>query len=230
MSRRRKLEKFADLLTFPNVFELSDIGSTHVKVDGYNTVEIAGRWKDLAFDSSPNPICLELACGRGEYTLALARKYPDINFIGIDVKGARIWKGASIALEEGLKNVAFLRIRIEQITDYFAADEVDEMWITFPDPFHAKENRRTTCPAFLDRYVKILKSQGKINLKTDDPDFYEYSLESVGGHQNFEIIYQNDDIYRGELYNSDLEHKTYYEVRHLADNRTIKYLLFVKNG
>lgn len=229
MSRRRKLEKFAEILSFENVFEMSDVGSSLVKINAYDTIEIKGKWRQTAFNND-NPLCLELACGRGEYTLALARKYPNINFIGIDIKGARIWQGAKIAIEEGLKNVAFLRIRIEQITNYFEEHEIDEMWITFPDPFYGKENRRTTSPGFLDRYYQIVKNCGKINLKTDDTELYEYSVQTIGEHQNFDIIYQNNDIYGGPLYTQDLEFKTYYEIQHLADSRTIKYLLFSKKG
>lgn len=229
MSRRRKLEKFAEILSFDNVYEMSEMGSSKVKVNAYDTIDIKGQWSEKAFGNQ-NPICLELACGRGEYTLALARKYPDINFIGIDVKGARIWQGANIATKEGLKNVAFFRIRIENITAYFDQGEVDEMWITFPDPFYGKENRRMTCPLFLDRFNQIVKSKGKINLKTDDTEFYEYSCQMVNENENFEIIYQNNNIYGESLYNQDLEFKTYYEIQHLADNRTIKYLLFGKNS
>jgi tRNA (guanine-N7-)-methyltransferase len=227
MSRRRKLEKFAELLNFDNVYELTE-NHNQVRINAYESIDIKGHWRQKAFGND-HPICLELACGRGEYTLALARRYPDINFIGIDIKGARIWQGAKIAIEEGLSNVAFLRIRIEQILHYFDEGEVDEIWITFPDPFEGKENRRMTSKNFLDKYVAIVKSFGKIHLKTDDPPLYDYSCESVLNHKYFDLVYQNDDIYRGPLFTQDLEFKTYYETQHLAANKNIKYLLFAKN-
>lgn len=227
MSRRRKLEKFTELLNFENVYEMTEDHSK-VRVNAHETMVIKGHWRTKAFGND-RPICLELACGRGEYTLALARRYPDINFIGIDIKGARIWQGAKIALEENLKNVAFLRIRVEQILQYFEKGEVDEIWITFPDPFEGKENRRMTSPRFLDRFDSIVKSFGKVQLKTDDLDLYEYSCQAVSNHKNFDIIYQNEDIYRSDLYTQDLEFKTYYEIQHLAANKKIKYLLFAKN-
>ncbi len=229
MSRRRKLEKFADILSFPNVFEITEIGSPILRASAFENVELKGKWASKVFDNN-NPICLELACGRGEYTLALAKKYPNTNFIGVDIKGARIWQGASKAIHQQLSNVAFLRIRIEQIDVYFDKNEIDDIWITFPDPFEAKENRRTTSPLFLDKYYQIVKPLGKINLKTDDTPFYEYSVESVNVHENFDILYQNDNIYGQTLYNPDLEIKTYYEIQHLSNNKTIKYLLFSKKA
>lgn len=228
MSRRRKLEKFADILSYPNVFELVEIGSPMLRANAFSEVDLRGKWSKEVFNNN-NPICLELACGRGEYTLALAEKYPDINFIGVDIKGARIWQGATKAIQEKRHNVAFLRIRIEQIEVYFDEGEIDEIWITFPDPFEAKENRRTTSPLFLEKYRQIVKSKGKINLKTDDLPFFIYSVETVKENKNFEILYKNENIYGGELYNPDLETKTYYEKQHLSNNKTIKYLLFSKN-
>lgn len=227
MSRRRKLEKFAELLEFDNVYELTE-NHNQVKINAYESIDIKGKWRQKAFNND-HPICLELACGRGEYSLALARRYPEKNFIGIDIKGARIWQGAKIAKENALTNVAFLRIRIEQILHYFEKGEVDEIWITFPDPFEGKENRRMTSANFLDKYFLIVKSFGKIHLKTDDQALYDYSCQSVLNHKYFDLLYQNDDIYRGPLITQDLEFKTYYESQHLSDNKKIKYLLFGKN-
>lgn len=229
MSRRRKLEKFADILNYPNVYEYSEIGEHLLQANKFDQVDLRGKWRSEVFKND-NPICLELACGRGEYTLGLAERYADKNFIGVDIKGARIWQGATKAIEKDMSNVAFLRIRIEQIELYFEPGEIDEIWITFPDPFAAKENRRTTCPRFLDRYYRIVKSEGKIHLKTDDDDFFKYSLESVRGNKNYDVLYENDNIYGQVLYNQDLDIKTYYELDHLAKGKTIKYLLFAKIG
>ncbi|MCL4162187.1 UNVERIFIED_CONTAM: hypothetical protein GTU68_051039, partial [Idotea baltica] len=135
-----------------------------------------GRWREQHFGNKA-PLILELACGRGEYTLALAAHFKEQNFIGVDIKGARIWKGAKMALEQQLDNAAFLRTRIEQIELFFTPEEVDEIWITFPDPFlkKGKANRRLTSASFLDRYRKILKKGGLLHLKTDDPTLYNFT-------------------------------------------------------
>ncbi len=188
-------------------------------------VERKGQWSTTHFQND-NPITLELACGRGEYTLDLARMYPERNFIGVDIKGARIWKGASIALEEGLNNVAFLRTRIEQIELFFAPDEVSEIWITFPDPFYGKSNRRLTSPRFIDRYRHFLRPDGLCHLKTDDPPLFEYSVQTLSKLANVEILYQDDDIYAKALPMPELDFKTYYERMHLREQKTIKYLRF----
>jgi len=225
MSRRNKLEKFADLLSFSNVYEYSE----KPREDGwlYNGVSnsiLKGVWKNQHFENN-HPLILELACGRGEYTCALSEKYPKLNFIGVDVKGARIWKGAKYALEH-LPNAAFLRIRIEHIIHFFSSNEVDEIWITFPDPFlkDKKSNRRLTSPQFIERYKCFLKTDGIIHLKTDDDQLYEYTLEVIENAPELELIYQSNDIYKKELYTSDLEIKTYYEKKHLADGKKIKYI------
>lgn len=227
MSRRNKLQKFAELLSFPNVYENFDPKNPGlIGVDGAS-VTLKGTWGKDHFKNE-HPITLELACGRGEYSLGLSRMYPDRNFIGVDIKGARIWKGAGIALEEQLNNVAFLRTRIEQIDLFFASNEVDEIWITFPDPFlgKSKANRRLTSPRFIDRYRKFLKPGGICHLKTDDPTLYEYSLEALSEISFVKILYQDDDIYSKALPLPELDLKTYYEKIHLRDQKTIKYLKF----
>ena len=227
MSRRNKLEKFADLLSFSNVYEYSEKerekGWVH---DGKEDFIIKGNWNSHHFNNE-NPIILELACGRGEYTVQLAEMYPNKNFIGVDVKGARIWKGAKHALEN-LTNAAFLRIRIEHIHYFFALEEVDEIWITFPDPFlkDKKANRRLTSPPFIDLYKKILKKGGLINLKTDDDTLYEYTLEIIATHSDLELLYQNNDIYENELVTPELAFKTYYERQHLEAKKKIKYIKY----
>lgn len=225
MSNRNKLQKFAEILTFPNVYENADYKDPHVKDKQQNRIELKGNWNKLHFKNE-NPITLELACGGGEYTLGLSRRYPNRNFIGVDIKGARIWKGAKVALAEEINNAAFLRTRIEQIEHFFASGEVSEIWITFPDPFlrESKANRRLTSAPFLDRFQKILAKDGYIHLKTDSPELYEFTLETELEYEEIELLYKDDNIYSKELPMEELEIKTYYEGMHLANGKTIKYV------
>lgn len=227
MSKRNKLQKFAELLTFPNVYE--NYNPKNPQLVGLNgqEVDLKGKWRELHFKND-HPLTLELACGRGEYTLDLARRYPEQNFIGVDVKGARIWKGAGIALDEKLDNVAFLRTRIEQIALFFETGEVDEIWITFPDPFlrKSKAKRRLTAPNFLKAYRQILKPGGLVHLKTDEPNLYEFSLEVLSEDPQVNMLYKDDDIYSKKLPFPELETKTYYEKMHLAEGKKIKYIRF----
>ena len=197
--------------------------------DGNQDIKIKGQWTSHHFKNQ-NPLILELACGRGEYTCALAGTHENQNFIGVDVKGARIWKGAKYALEH-LPNAAFLRIRIEHIAHFLAPGEVDEIWITFPDPFlkEKKANRRLTSPQFIERYSKILKKGGIIHLKTDDDQLYEYTMSVINEMEHLSLIYNSNDIYYGELYSPELDFKTYYEKKHLADQKKIKYIKFQMN-
>lgn len=227
MSRRNKLQKFAEVLSFSNVFENFDASHPQLTSKDGVVVDMKGRWKAGHF-ANDQPLTLELACGRGEYTLDLARQYPERNFIGVDIKGARIWKGARIALEENLLNAAFLRTRIEQIALFFAPGEVAEIWITFPDPFlrKSKSNRRLTSPLFLDQYRKILQPGGLVHLKTDEPQLFEFTLETISEDKRCALLYQDDDIYAKELPFPELETKTYYERMHLAAGKTIKYVRF----
>jgi len=227
MSRRNKLEKFAELLSFPNVYECFD--PTDPQLIGLHgtEVDLRGEWAEKHFQNG-RPIVLELACGRGEYTLGMARRFLERNFIGVDVKGARIWKGARIALGEGLVNAAFLRTRIEQIAAFFAPGEVAEIWITFPDPFlrKSKANRRLTSPRFLAEYRKILRPEGLIHLKTDEPNLYAYTLDVLADADAAELLYHDDNIYAKPLPLPELEIKTYYERLHLQKGKTIKYVQF----
>lgn len=227
MSRRNKLQRFADILSYPNVFENFDPHKAILLGHEGEEINLKGNWKSKHFKND-NSLVLELACGRGEYALALARKYPNKNFIGVDIKGARIWQGATIALNENLNNVAFLRTRIEIIESFVDKNEIDEMWITFPDPFlrESKSNRRLTSHYFLNKYKEILNPDHVIHLKTDSPELYAFSLESLKSFDGAKIIYQNDNIYTQELENPDLEIKTYYERMHLKNELTIKYLRF----
>lgn len=224
---KNKLKKFSDILSLPNVFENFNPDDTFLTNGEDERVEIKGKWRDNFFKND-NPIVLELACGRGEYSIGLAEMYPDKNFIGVDIKGARIWQGAHQAIEKKLDNVAFLRTRIELITDYFDKNEVDEIWIIFPDPFlkRSKSNRRLTSHIFLNKYRKFLKQGGLLNLKTDSPQLYKFTLETIAEDENCVINYQNDNIYASELDYKELIIKTYYEKSHLDDGRLIKYIQY----
>ncbi len=225
MSKRNKLQKFAELLSYPNVFENFNPRQPGLIGAGGESVKLRGSWNANYFEND-HPITLELACGRGEYTINLAKQYPDRNFIGMDVKGARIWKGATIALQEGLKNVAFIRTRIEQIALFFEPAEVAEIWITFPDPFlrKSKANRRLTSSAFLNRYRQVLRSGGVVHLKTDEPQLFDFTLETLEQTPYAVLEYADDDIYAHALPLPELDFKTYYEHMHLAAQKTIKYI------
>jgi tRNA (guanine-N7-)-methyltransferase len=225
MSKRNKLQKFAELLTFPNVYENFDAKEPSLVGEHGEPVELKGQWNEKHFKND-HPITLELACGKGDYTLGLARMYPERNFIGVDIKGARIWKGAGIALQENLTNAAFLRTRIEQIEAFFEPGEIKEIWITFPDPFlrKSKANRRLTAPSFLKRYRRLLPKGGLVHLKTDSPELYAFTLESLEETPFATLLYHDDNIYAKPLPMPELELKTFYENMHLAEGKTIKYV------
>lgn len=210
-----KLRKFAEIDTFSNVLQLEE-GKA-----------MLGKWAEKQFGNN-NPIVLELACGKGEYTVNLAKNSPDRNFIGVDFKGNRIWRGAKTALEEGINNVAFLRIQIENILEYFAAGEVSEIWITFPDPQPQKSRikKRLTNPVFLARYQEITAANAPMHLKTDNDDFYQYTLETLMelGHQ---IVKQTTDLYHSDFVTPELSIKTYYEKKYLAQDKNINYVQWV---
>ncbi len=226
MSRRRKLEKFAELLNYSHVFEMTEIGSELVRQSRESVFSPKGKWHQL-FEKN-QPLCVELACGRGEYTLGLARLFPERNFLGIDIKGARIHQGATIAQNEPLKNVAFLRIRIELIALYFESGEIDEIWITFPDPFPAKPNRRLTAQNFLNIYHDLLAPGAFVHLKTDDMDLFQFSLETANKHKGYRIINKSENVSYMRLTKPELNISTYYENVHLLNNKTIKYLHLCK--
>ena len=225
MGRKNKLKRFADVATFSNVFEIVE-GERAIVTNGEGDArDMKGKWASLYFQNN-HPLILELACGKGEYTLALAQRDVSHNFIGVDIKGARIWKGARRGLDEKISNAAFLRTRIEFIEYFFSPGEVESIWITFPDPFAGKPNRRLTSVPFLERYRKFLKPGGSIHLKTDSELLYEFTLEVVDADPRCKIIYSNPDIYSGPLYDPILEQKTYYELKHLADGKKITYTRF----
>jgi tRNA (guanine-N7-)-methyltransferase len=213
---RSKLAKFAAIAERENVIEPGD--------ELYG--QLPGKWRELHFEND-NPIVLEVGCGRGEYTVGMARLFPEKNFIGSDIKGARLWKGSTLAEEEELENVTFLRTFIENITENFAENEVDEIWITFPDPRPRDRDikRRLTSPRFLDLYEHIVKPGGIIHLKTDNGPLYEYTLDVLQERQVKGLIHTSD------LYNSDLQEHTMgiyttYEKRYLAEGIAIKYLQY----
>ncbi len=207
----KKLIRFRAIETFPNVLQYPE--------------NMKGNWKD--FFKNDNPVTLELACGKGEYSVNLGREHKDRNFIGVDIKGNRIYNGAKIALTEGLNNVAFLRIHIGQIRDYFADGEVSEIWIIFPDPFlrESRAKNRLTHTRFLALYQHILKPGGRINLKTDSKELYDFTLEMIAEH-NCHIQENIVDIYGKGKATGPLAIQTFYEKMHLAEGRTIYYIAF----
>jgi tRNA (guanine-N7-)-methyltransferase len=204
MSRRNKLQKFAEVSALENVFENFEIHNDILSWRGQQ-VSMSGRWASGHFKNS-NPVTLELACGKGEYTVGLAQQFPDRNFIGVDIKGARIWKGARNAAGLGLTNAAFLRTRIEHLRQFFAEGEIAELWIVFPDPFprDSKANRRLTAPPFLEIYKKILKPGGIVHLKTDDAHLFSYSLEVATQDPKVSVLYSSEDIYAQDLPSPEL--------------------------
>ena len=225
MGRKSKLRRFAEVATFPNVYEIDPAQESFISNQEGLSRDLRGQWADVHFHND-HPVILELACGKGDYTVALARDHADQNYIGVDIKGARMWRGARTALETGLSNVAFLRTRIEFIDRFFAPGEVSEIWITFPDPFEGKITRRLTSAPFLERYRKFLKPGGIVHLKTDSWLLYEFTLEVIHSDRRCNVLYAHPDIYSAPLDFEELNHKTYYEIKHLGAGRTIKYLRF----
>ena len=219
---KNKFKKFAEMQTFPNVFQCK-AGEI---ADMQKPYEMAGIWK-TDFFKNEHPIVLELGCGRGEYTVGLARMFADKNFIGVDIKGARIWAGAKEAYLDNITNVAFLRTNIEFIPRFFFPDEIDEIWITFPDPQMKKATKRLTSSFFMKRYQQIMKAGGLIHLKTDSPFLYQYTVEMVRVN-GFETMFSTDDLYASaELRdNPILNLKTHYEKQWLDRGMKIKYICF----
>jgi tRNA (guanine-N7-)-methyltransferase len=220
---RKKLEKFAETKTFPNFFQ-PDYNS--IKEEG---LFLKGKWK-RDFFKNDNPLVVELGCGRGEYSVQLAEQYPDTNFIGIDRKGARMWKGCKTSIEKEMKNVAFLRTQIDHIIHCFDKDEINEIWITFPDP-HPKlsnVNKRLTSPSFLDLYKKLLVPNGFIHLKTDSELLFNYTLDVLNEEQ-YRIVEKQTDIYSKEQIDESLSIETYYEKMWRGQGLKIRYIKFQLN-
>lgn len=221
MGSKNKLKRFKENETFINVFQ----PNRDELING--AFSLKGKWNDSFFNNE-NPLVLELGCGKGEYSIGLAKKYPNKNFIGIDIKGARFWRGAKTAVEEGINNVAFLRMQIELIQYAFAEGEVDEIWITFPDPQikYKRTKHRMTNTEFLERYKKILKSEGVVNLKTDSEFMHGYTLGLLHG-AGHEVLYANHDVYKNEGSPEEvIGIQTFYESQYLEQNKPITYIRF----
>ncbi len=213
---RKKLPRFADNEKALNVVQ-----------PGKPLYEsIKGKWSSDFFKNE-KPIVLELGCGRGEYTVGLAKHFPHKNFIGIDIKGSRIWKGSQVAIQENLENVGFLRTYIQNIHEFFAPDEVSEIWITFPDPRprESDERRRMTHPRFLQMYQQLIKPEGIIHLKTDNRPLFDYTLEVLKGLNTKDLEY-TFDLYGSSLNEAHLGIKTTYEAKFTALGYDINYLKF----
>lgn len=208
---QKKLQRFAELNSFPNVLQFP--------------TGIAGTWS--SFFTNENPITLELACGKGEYAVGLGQLYPQRNFIGIDLKGNRIWVGAKKALQTGLHNVGFLRTQIDQVSEYFAAGEVSEIWITFPDPQlrFSKAKKRLTHPKFLRLYQQFLKPGGLIHLKTDSPDLYGFTKTVIELYDCI-LHVDSEDVHGQDTVSDELKIKTHYESLDIAGSNRIHYLRF----
>lgn len=221
MGSKNKLKRFRENETFSNVYQPSREGVVN------NEFALKGNWNKDVFKND-HPIVLELGCGKGEYSVELARRYPDTNFIGVDIKGSRFWRGAKTAVEENLHNVAFLRTQIELIEHCFGSDEVDEIWITFPDPQikYKRTKHRLTNEEFLARYANILKPEGVINLKTDSEFMHGYTLGLLHG-AGHEVIYANHNVYRNEGAPEVVTAiQTFYESQYLEQNKPITYIKF----
>jgi len=217
---KNKLARFAEMKAFPNVIE-PEFGEVFNK-----DYRLKGKWHQAVFKND-NPIVLELGCGKGEYTVNLARRYPGYNFIGIDIKGARMWRGAKTAVEENIPNAVFLRTRIDFITSFFEKDEVTAIWITFPDPQPKKARKRLVSTKFLTRYQQFIRDDATIHLKTDNSNVYQYTLAIIRENK-LNLGHAENDIHA--LNNSELEEvrkiQTFYEKQFLEENKKIKYIAF----
>ena len=221
MGSKNKLRRFNENETFSNVVQPTrdELVSSNFK--------LKGNWREEVFKNN-NPLVLELGCGKGEYSVALAQKYPDKNFIGIDIKGARFGRGAKTAIEENIPNVAFLRTQIELIDHAFAENEVDEIWITFPDPQikYKRTKHRMTNATFLERYKQILKPEGVVNLKTDSEFMHGYTLGLLHG-AGHDVLYANHNVYKQEGSPEEVTSiQTFYESQYLEQDKPITYIRF----
>ena len=222
MGSKNKLKRFEENLTFKNVIQ----PSREILVD--NNFEYKGKWSDLFFKNN-NPIIIELGCGKGEYSIELAKLNPEKNFIGIDIKGARFWRGAKTAIDEGLNNIAFVRSQIELIDKIFSTEEVSEIWITFPDPQikFKREKHRLINLKFINLYKNILVPNGIINLKTDSEFLHGYMLGLIKSTKFLELIYSNHNIYNNSGAPDDvLSIQTFYELKFLKQKKPITFINF----
>lgn len=224
---KNKLRKFAENKTFDHVFQpgFEDIFD--------KDFHLKGKWR-TDFFKNDNPLILELGCGKGEYTVGLAQRYPEKNFLGMDVKGARLWRGAKTIEEKNIPNAGFVRTKIDFITNIYGSGEVDEIWITFPDPHlrNSRARKRLTSRMFVDRYLKLLKPNGIMHLKTDSPELYEFTCEEIEKY-GYKTLVNTNDLYGAGINELDdetreiLEIRTYYESMWLEMGRTIHYLKFI---
>lgn len=217
-----KLAKFADMERYENVFQYPYSVVENVPF------EMKGRWREMYFHND-NPIVLELGCGKGEYAVELAKLYPDMNFIGVDIKGARMWTGATKALEEGLKNVAFLRTNIEVIDRFFSDGEVQEIWLTFSDPQMKNVRKRLTSTYFMERYRRFMTDGGVVHVKTDSNFLFTYTTYMVQKN-NLPVLFRTEDLYHTEGIDDDtrriLSIQTYYESQWIERGLNIRYMKF----
>lgn len=221
MGSKNKLKRFKENETFSNVIQPTREEITNKEF------HLKGKWAKEFFKNDL-PIVLELGCGKGEYSVGLAKMYPEKNFLGIDIKGARFWRGAKTAVEEEMNNVGFLRTQIELIDLIFAENEVDEIWITFPDPQikYKRTKHRLTNTEFLQKYKRILKPDGVVNLKTDSEFMHGYTLGLLHG-EGHEILHANHDVYKNEYSPEEvIGIQTFYENQYLEENKKITYIKF----
>lgn len=233
MPGKNKLQRFAEMKEFSNVLEpkLDEIKAGEEEVK-FKPHRIKGEWK-RSFFKNENPLVLELGCGKGEYAVGMGRKFKNKNFLGVDIKGARMWRGAKTAIDEGLENVGFLRTRIEFIDLFFDNNEVDEIWITFPDPQlkRSRERKRLTGPLFTERYKKFIKEGGLVHLKTDNTPLYEFTLDEIRKN-GFQLLFETNDLYKKGMEHFDeevreiLTIKTHYEKIFSEKGFKIKYIKF----
>lgn len=215
---KNKLAKFAEMATYKHVVQ-----APYNKLNESDH-ELKGKWADTFFKNH-QPLVLELGCGKGEYSVALAEYFPEKNFVGVDIKGARMWNGSKQAFDKGLKNVGFLRTNIEIIDSFFGAAEVDEIWLTFPDPQMKKNTKRLTATNFMNKYRQFLKPEGIVHLKTDSNFQYQYTL-AMARENNFPILAETEDLYQSPLLDEVLSIQTFYEKQWRERGLAIKYLAF----
>ncbi|MEI6435007.1 MAG: tRNA (guanosine(46)-N7)-methyltransferase TrmB [Bacteroidota bacterium] len=218
---KKKLIHFQENLTFPHLFQ----PSYHELDNGF---ALRSKWQEAYF-ANDRPIIVELGCGKGEYTVGLASKHPKLNYIGIDLKGSRLWRGCKSVIEGNLKNVAFVRTRVDHIGKIFAPGEISAIWITFPDPQQSKERLRLTSPGFLEKYSNVLSPGGIIHLKTDDVAFYLYSIDVIK-KLNHQILWNTDDLYHSGTDDEVIHIQTYYEEKWLEMGKKICYVRFKLNN
>jgi tRNA (guanine-N7-)-methyltransferase len=219
---KSKLDKFAEMETFDHVIQ---VPYNKLKESDFS---LKGNWNKEFFKNG-NPIVLELGCGKGEYTVGLARRFPRMNFIGIDIKGARMWKGAREIHLQGIKNAGLLRTNIELLPFFFAKNEVNEIWLTFPDPQMKKTRKRLTSTRFMELYCKFLVPGGSLHLKTDSNFLFQYT-SAMADENNFEVIHATDDLYNSGMADEIPDIKTFYEQQWLSRGIKIKYLKFIPHN